>query len=585
MRSDRVKAGFERAPHRSLMRATGMTDEDLSRPFIAICNSFNEVIPGHVHLNRVAALIKEEVRKAGGTPVEFNLPGVCDGIAMGHGGMKFSLASRELIADSVETMLSAHAFDAMICIPNCDKIVPGMIMGALRCNIPTIFCSGGPMAAGMAEDGTVLDLNSVFEAVARFKAGKINEAELHSLECRACPGAGSCSGMFTANSMNCLSEVIGLALPGNGSLLATSEERKEFWKQTARRAVEMAKADGPLPRDIVTRDAIDNAFTIDMAMGGSSNTVLHTLAIAREAGVEYDLQRINDISRRTPNICKVAPSSRFHMQDVLRAGGVSAIIHEIARIPGALHLDAMTVSGKTLGETVEGCGIADETVIHPLENAYSRDGGLAILFGNLAEEGAVVKKGSFWDYLVVALSILLISVPNLVFALLLQQVFAGKLGWFPVIGWPSDHLWTSGWNYTVLPTLAGCFGYIASYARLLKASMLDVMNQDYILTAESKGLTHREVILHHVLRNSFIPIVTNLPMSVAMCITGSFFIESVFSIPGLGLYYVNAVAAQDVTIVMGETVILAALYIIVVFVTDILYTVVDPRIRIRGGKR
>lgn len=392
MRSDRVKAGFERAPHRSLMRATGMTDEDLGRPFIAICNSFNEVIPGHVHLNRVAALIKEEVRKAGGTPVEFNLPGVCDGIAMGHGGMKFSLASRELIADSVETMLSAHAFDAMICIPNCDKIVPGMIMGALRCNIPTIFCSGGPMAAGMAEDGTVLDLNSVFEAVARFKAGKINEEELHSLECRACPGAGSCSGMFTANSMNCLSEVIGLALPGNGSLLATSEERKEFWKQTARRAVEMAKADGPLPRDIVTRDAIDNAFTIDMAMGGSSNTVLHTLAIAREAGVEYDLQRINDISRRTPNICKVAPSSRFHMQDVLRAGGVSAIIHEIARIPGALHLDAMTVSGKTLGETVEGCGIADETVIHPLENAYSRDGGLAILFGNLAEEGAVVKK-------------------------------------------------------------------------------------------------------------------------------------------------------------------------------------------------
>ena len=233
MRSDRVKAGFERAPHRSLMRATGMTDEDLGRPFIAICNSFNEVIPGHVHLNRVAALIKEEVRKAGGTPVEFNLPGVCDGIAMGHGGMKFSLASRELIADSVETMLSAHAFDAMICIPNCDKIVPGMIMGALRCNIPTIFCSGGPMAAGMAEDGTVLDLNSVFEAVARFKAGKINEEELHSLECRACPGAGSCSGMFTANSMNCLSEVIGLALPGNGSLLATSEERKEFWKPAA----------------------------------------------------------------------------------------------------------------------------------------------------------------------------------------------------------------------------------------------------------------------------------------------------------------------------------------------------------------
>lgn len=391
MRSDRVKAGFEHAPHRSLLRATGMTDEDLKRPFIAICNSFNEVIPGHVHLNKVAQLIKEEVRKAGGTPVEFNLPGVCDGIAMGHQGMKFSLASRELIADSVETMLSAHAFDAMICIPNCDKIVPGMIMGAMRCNIPTIFCSGGPMAAGQGEDGSALDLNSVFEAVAQFKNGKIDEHQLYKMECNACPGAGSCSGMFTANSMNCLCEVIGLALPGNGTLLALSEERKEFWKKSARRAVEMAKADGPLPRDIVTQDSIDNAFTIDMAMGGSSNTVLHTLAIANEAGVEYDLNRINDISKRTPNICKVAPSSRFHMQDVLRAGGISAIINEIAKITGALHLDCITVSGKTLGDQVAGAEIKDETVIHKLENAYTKDGGLAILFGNLAENGAVVK--------------------------------------------------------------------------------------------------------------------------------------------------------------------------------------------------
>lgn len=391
MRSDRVKAGFEHAPHRSLLRATGMTDEDLKRPFIAICNSFNEVIPGHVHLNKVAQLIKEEVRKAGGTPVEFNLPGVCDGIAMGHQGMKFSLASRELIADSVETMLSAHAFDAMICIPNCDKIVPGMIMGAMRCNIPTIFCSGGPMAAGQGEDGSALDLNSVFEAVAQFKNGKIDEHQLYKMECSACPGAGSCSGMFTANSMNCLCEVIGLALPGNGTLLALSEERKEFWKKSARRAVEMAKADGPLPRDIVTQDSIDNAFTIDMAMGGSSNTVLHTLAIANEAGVEYDLNRINDISKRTPNICKVAPSSRFHMQDVLRAGGISAIINEIAKITGALHLGCITVSGKTLGDQVAGAEIKDETVIHKLENAYTKDGGLAILFGNLAENGAVVK--------------------------------------------------------------------------------------------------------------------------------------------------------------------------------------------------
>ncbi|MEG1937921.1 MAG: dihydroxy-acid dehydratase [Akkermansia sp.] len=391
MRSDRVKAGFEHAPHRSLMRATGMTDDDLKRPFIAICNSFNEVIPGHAHLNKVAALIKDEVRKAGGTPIEFNLPGVCDGIAMGHGGMKFSLASRELIADSVETMLSAHAFDAMICIPNCDKIVPGMIMGALRCNIPTIFCSGGPMAAGQAADGSALDLNSVFEAVAQFKNGSISEEQLHTMECLACPGVGSCSGMFTANSMNCLSEVIGLALPGNGTLLALSDERKEFWRASARRAVEMARADGPLPLDIVTQSSIDNAFTIDMAMGGSTNTVLHTLAIANEAGIDYDLNRINMISKRTPNICKVAPSSRFHMQDVLRAGGIGAIMHEIAQIPGALHLDCMTVSGQTLGGEIADCSIQDENVIHPLANAYSKDGGLAILFGNLAAEGGVVK--------------------------------------------------------------------------------------------------------------------------------------------------------------------------------------------------
>lgn len=393
MLSDKTKSGFEHAPHRSLMRAAGMTDDDIKKPFIAICNAFNEVIPGHAHLNEVAALIKEEVRKAGGTPLEFNMIGVCDGIAMGHGGMKFSLASRELIADSVETMISAHAFDAMICIPNCDKIVPAMIMGALRCNIPTIFCSGGPMAAGRHPvDGSVLDLNSVFEAVARFKNGDITEKELHTYECSACPGVGSCSGMFTANSMNCLTEVIGLSLPGNGSILAISPARREFWKASARRAVEMALAHGPLPRDIVNQDSIDNAFAIDMAMGGSSNTVLHTLAIANEAGVPYDLNRINDISRRTPNICKVAPSSRFHMEDVDRAGGISAIIHEISKIPGALHTDALTVSGKTLGEQTAGCEIKDTTVIHPLAEAYSKDGGLAVLFGNLAEEGSIVKK-------------------------------------------------------------------------------------------------------------------------------------------------------------------------------------------------
>lgn len=392
MLSDRTKAGIERAPHRSLMRATGMTDEDIQKPFIAICNSFNEVIPGHVHLGKVAQLIKEEVRRAGGTPIEFNVIGVCDGIAMAHQGMKFSLASRELIADSVETMLSAHAFDACICIPNCDKIVPGMVMGALRCNIPTIFCSGGPMAVGKGRHGEDLDLNSVFEAVAACTAGKISPDELHYVECHACPGAGSCSGMFTANSMNCLCEVLGLALPGNGTMLALSEERKGLWRAAARRAVEMAKQGGPLPRDLVTQESIDNVFACDMAMGGSSNTVLHTLAFAHEAGLDYDLRRIDAISRRTPNICKVAPSSHYHMHDVLRAGGVMAILAEINKIPGALNTGTPTVSGKTLGEQMEGKSTQDPAVIRTVSNAYSPDGGLAVLFGNLAEQGAIVKK-------------------------------------------------------------------------------------------------------------------------------------------------------------------------------------------------
>lgn len=391
MRSTRLKQGFEHAPHRSLMRAAGLKDEDFRRPFIAVCNSFNEVIPGHVHLNEVARLIKDEIRKAGGVPFEFNMPGVCDGIAMGHDSMKYSLPSRELIADSVETMVNAHSFDAMICIPNCDKIVPGMVMGALRCNIPTIFCSGGPMAAGHLKDGTVLDLNSVFESVAQYSKGDISEEQLHQIECSACPSAGSCSGMFTANSMNCLCEVIGLALPGNGTILATSEERMELWKTAARRVVEMATGGGPKPRDIVTLESLDNAFVIDMAMGGSSNTVLHTLAIAHEAGVPYDLNRINAISKRTPNICKVAPSSRYHMQDVGAAGGISAIIKEISRIPGALNTDCITVTGKTIGETVEQAEILNDTVIRDLDNPYSKEGGLAILFGNLAQNGAVVK--------------------------------------------------------------------------------------------------------------------------------------------------------------------------------------------------
>jgi dihydroxy-acid dehydratase len=391
MNSDRIKKGMERAPHRSLMHATGLTDEDIRKPLIAVCNSFNEVIPGHVHLNQVGRLICEAIREAGGTPREFNVIGVCDGIAMGHEGMKFSLPSRELIADSVETMVQAHAFDAMICIPNCDKIVPGMLMGAVRCNIPTIFASGGPMAAGRLDDGRVVDLISVFEGVAQCKAGKMTEAELLQLECKACPGAGSCSGMFTANSMNCLCEAIGIALPGNGTLLAVDPARRELWKAAAKRAVEMALAHGPKPRDIITAEAVDNAFVLDMAMGGSTNTVLHTLAVAHEAGIAYDLDRINHLSRITPNICKVSPSSSWHIEDVQAAGGIRAILGEISQIKGLLKLDCITVTGKTLGGNIAGAVSLNETCIHKVEKAYSKEGGLAILRGNIAQEGSVVK--------------------------------------------------------------------------------------------------------------------------------------------------------------------------------------------------
>ncbi len=391
MRSDEVKKGLERAPHRSLLRATGLDDEAIARPFIGVCNAYTDCIPGHVHLRKVADLVKREIRRVGGTPLEFNVIGICDGIAMGHAGMKFSLPSRELIADSVETMVRAHAFDAMICLPNCDKIVPGMIMGALRVNIPTVFASGGPMAAGRRADGRPADLIGVFEAVGAVRAGRMSEDELTALECAACPGPGSCSGMFTANSMNCLCEAIGLALPGNGTILATDPARHRLWRAAARRAVRMATEGGPCPRAIVTRASIDNAFALDMAMGGSTNTVLHTLAIAHEAGVAYDLERINALSRRCPNLCKVSPSSAYHIEDVHRAGGISAILAELARIDGLLHLRAPTVTGRTLGASIRGASIRDEACIRPLAKAYSPEGGLFILRGNLAPDGAVVK--------------------------------------------------------------------------------------------------------------------------------------------------------------------------------------------------
>src|SRR5450759_262621 len=392
MRSDMIKKGFERAPHRALLRATGViqSDDDFAKPFIAIANSYVDIIPGHVHLNAFGEVVRHAVRAAGGIPFIFNTIGVDDGIAMGHVGMKYSLPSRELIADSVETMVKAHQFDGLICIPNCDKIVPGMLMGAVRCNVPTIFISGGPMAAGHTPSGQTVDLISVFQGVGAYQAGKLSAVQLKELEDFACPSCGSCSGLFTANSMNCLCEALGIALPGNGSILATDPAREELARAAAHQLLNLIDLDLK-PLDIITPDAIDNAFALDMAMGGSTNTVLHTIALAHEAGVEYPLARLNEVSARVPNLCKVSPSSAYHMEDVDRAGGVSAILWELSKKPGALHLDQMTVTGKSLGENIAGCDSRDTGCIRTLQNPYSQTGGLTILFGNLAPEGAVVK--------------------------------------------------------------------------------------------------------------------------------------------------------------------------------------------------
>ena len=392
MTSDQIKKGRERAPHRSLLFACGIKRADLRKPFIGICNSYESFVPGHCHLDRVGRLLKEAVAEAGGVPMEFNAIAVCDGIAMAHGGMKYSLPSRELIADSVETIARAHCFDALICVPNCDKVVPGMLIGALRVNIPTIFASGGPMAPGRHPlTGEDSDLNTVFEGVGAQNAGRITARDLERIEETSCPGCGSCSGMFTANSMNCLYEALGLALPGNGTMLATDPRREELWRAAAKRAVQMARKGGPLPRELVTRESLDNALTLDMAMGGSTNTVLHTLAIAREAGVDFTLERMNELSARTPYLCKLSPSGRYHVADLDRAGGVMAILK---RLPGAmLHLNSPTVSGKTIGQQIKAAKIADDDVIRTIPNAYSQDGGLAVLWGNLASCGSVVKKG------------------------------------------------------------------------------------------------------------------------------------------------------------------------------------------------
>jgi dihydroxy-acid dehydratase len=456
VRSDRIKSGPERAPHRSLLKALGLTDADMGKPFIGICNSYTDIIPGHAHLDKVGELIKRAVRQAGGVPFVFNTIGICDGIAMGHAGMKYSLPSRDLIADCVETMVNAHLFDAVICVPNCDKIIPGMYMGALRANVPTVFVSGGPMEAGRLPGGKAADLIDVFYAVAQHAQGKLSDKGIKEFENNACPGCGSCSGMFTANSMNCLGEALGMALPGNGTVLATAAVRRRLYHQAAQRAVAMAKewvaagskADYPLlPRNLCTAAAFAKAMILDMAMGGSTNTVLHLLAMVQETEVRFTLDDIDAISARVPNICRVAPSSTpegriYHMEDVHRAGGIHAILGQLAKdSPGLLDESAMTVTGKTLGENIRSYSIraarpskagaelvaggwkatgksvaqvcadlekddavvvtdtADDRgdgfdpfdVIRPCAKAFTQRGGLVVLRGNIAKNGSVIK--------------------------------------------------------------------------------------------------------------------------------------------------------------------------------------------------
>jgi len=391
MRSDKMTQGVERAPHRSLFKAMGYTDEELRRPLIGVVNSQNEIIPGHIHLDKIAQAVKAGIRMAGGTPVEFGAIGICDGIAMGHEGMKYSLASRELIADSCESMAMAHPFDGMVFIPNCDKIVPGMLMAAVRLDIPSIFVSGGPMLS-LEKDGRSLDLNSTFEAIGALKAGKIDEAELKSVEDNACPGCGSCSGMFTANSMNCLTEVMGMALPGNGTIPAVYSGRIRIAKETGMRIVDMVQKDIK-PSDIITEKTIANCLTADMALGCSTNSVLHLTAIANERGIKLDLKDINEISEKTPNLCHLAPAGGYHVQDLANAGGVHALLAELLE-HGCIDGTVLTATGKTLAENVEGLKITDNEVIRPYTEPYSKTGGIAILFGNLAPEGAVVKRSA-----------------------------------------------------------------------------------------------------------------------------------------------------------------------------------------------
>ncbi len=391
MRSDVIKKGPERAPHRSLMKALGLTDRELERPLIGVVNSFNEVVPGHMHLREITEAVKAGVRTAGGTPMEFPAIAVCDGIAMGHTGMKYSLASRELIADSVEVMATAHPFDGLVLVTACDKVVPGMLMAAARLDIPAVIVSGGPMLAGNFK-GRKLSLTNIFEAVGAVKAGKMDEAELAEMEASICPGCGSCAGMFTANSMNCLTEALGMALPGNGTIPAVAAARRRLAKETGYRAVELVQ-EGITPSQIMLPEAFDNALAVDMALGCSTNSVLHLPAIAHELGMELDLDKINDISKKTPNLCKLSPAGEHHIEDLDEAGGIPAVMTLLAQ-KGLIDTKIKTVSGKTVGNNIQGVEVRNPDVIRSTENPYSPTGGIAVLRGNLAPGGAVVKRSA-----------------------------------------------------------------------------------------------------------------------------------------------------------------------------------------------
>jgi dihydroxy-acid dehydratase len=398
MRSDIIRKGVERAPHRALFKAMGYTDEEMAKPIIGVVNSKNEIVPGHIHLDKIAEAVKAGIRMAGGTPVEFGAIGICDGIAMGHEGMKYSLASRELIADSCEAMGRAHSFDGMVFIPNCDKIVPGMLMAAARLNIPSIVISGGPMLS-VRHNGKYLDYNNVYEAVGAFKAGIMTEEEVTEYEEHACPGCGSCSGMFTANSMNCLTEALGMGLPGNGTIPAVYAARIRLAKLAGMKVMELVKKN-ICPSDIMTEKAFENALAVDMALGCSTNSVLHLPAIAHELGIRINLDIVNEISCKVPNLCRLAPAGEHHVQDLYEAGGVQAVMKELSG-KGLLHLDLLTVTGKTAGENISKAEVKDRNVIRSLENPYSATGGIAVLRGNIAPDGAVVKRSAVLDRMLV----------------------------------------------------------------------------------------------------------------------------------------------------------------------------------------